>query len=78
MQDSKWDVLVSNQFDAEQRFALKKPTTVCVPSQKQLVGDGPAACSAIEPGEFGPCRAIIGWGIDPHNRAMRGHLGLRL
>jgi hypothetical protein len=59
------DVLVSNQFDAEQRFGVKKPRTVCVPSQKQLVDDGPAACSAIEPGEFGLCRAIIGWGIDP-------------
>jgi len=59
------DVLVSNQFDAEQRFRVKKPRTVCVPSQMELADDEPAACSAIEPGEFGLCRAIIGWGIDP-------------
>jgi hypothetical protein len=29
------------------------------------VDDEPAACSAVEPGEFGECAAIIGWGIDP-------------
>ncbi|MCH7644952.1 MAG: hypothetical protein IH974_08955 [Myxococcales bacterium] len=65
LQGVNQDVLVSNQFDAEQRFTLKKPAIVCVPSQKELVDDGPAACSAIEPGEFGLCRLIIGWGIDP-------------
>ncbi len=59
------DVLVSNQFDAQQQFRVKKPATVCVPSQTEIVGDSPAACSAIEPGEFGRCRAIIGWGVDP-------------
>jgi hypothetical protein len=64
LRDSRWDLLVSNQFDAEQRFTLKKPKTVCVPSRKELVDDGPAACSAIEPGEFGLCDMLIGWGID--------------
>ena len=59
------DVLVSNQFDAEQRFKVKRSATVCVPSLKEIVVDPPAACSAIEPQEFGGCRAIIGWGIDP-------------
>jgi probable HAF family extracellular repeat protein len=59
------DVLASNPFAAEQPFMLKKPKTVCVSSRKSYLDDGPAACSAIEPGEFGDCRAIIGWGIDP-------------
>jgi uncharacterized membrane protein len=59
------DLLVNNQFGEEQRLTLKKPKTVCVPSQMEIVDDAPAACSAIEPGEFGRCRAIIGWGIDP-------------
>jgi uncharacterized membrane protein len=65
LQASRQDVLVSNQFDAEQRFTVKKPKTVCVPSRKELVDDGPAACSAIEPGEFGLCEMVIGWGINP-------------
>jgi uncharacterized membrane protein len=65
LQASKQDVLVSDQSDAEQRFTVKEPKSVCVPSRKELVDDGTAACSPIEPGEFGPCRAIIGWGIDP-------------
>jgi hypothetical protein len=69
------DLLVSNQFDAEQRFTLKKPKTVCVPSQMELVDDAPAACSAIEPGEFGGCRAIIGWGIDPVTAQCAGISG---
>ena len=59
------DVLVSNQFDAEQRFKVKRSATVCVPSLKEIVENPPAACSAIEPQEFGGCRLIIGWGIDP-------------
>jgi len=69
------DVLVNNQFDAEQHFTLKKPKTVCVPSQMELVDDGPAACSAIEPGEFGLCRMIIGWGIDPETGQCAGISG---
>jgi uncharacterized membrane protein len=57
------DVLVSNQFGEEQLFTVKRPKSVCVPSEMERVDDRPAACSAIEDGEFGPCRAIIGWGI---------------
>jgi probable HAF family extracellular repeat protein len=57
------DVLARNQFGEEQLFTVKRPKTLCVPSEMERVDDRPAACSAIEDGEFGPCRAIIGWGI---------------
>jgi uncharacterized membrane protein len=75
LQASKQDVLVSNQFDAEQRFTVESPKSVCVPSRRELVDDGPAACSPIEPGEFGLCRAIIGWGIDPRTGLCAGISG---
>jgi uncharacterized membrane protein len=71
----KQDVLLSDQFDADQRFTVKRPKTVCVPSLKELVDDGPAACSPIEAGEFGLCRAIIGWGIDPRTGLCAGISG---
>ncbi len=56
---------VSNQFGEDQRFDVTKPKTVCVPSSKEIVEPSPARCSPVEDGEFGHCRAIIGWGIDP-------------
>jgi hypothetical protein len=39
LRDVREDVLVSTDFAAEQRFTLKKPKTVCVPSIKEFVED---------------------------------------
>ena len=56
---------VSNQFGEDQLFDVTKPKTVCVPSTVEIVAPPPAPCSPVEDGEFGLCRRIIGWGIDP-------------
>ena len=49
--------------------------TSVVPRPGEHVDDRPAACSPIEPEEFGHCRAIIGWGIDPGTGLCAGISG---
>jgi hypothetical protein len=55
---------VSNQFGKNQHYDVTTPKTLCVPSTVEIVVPPPTPCSPIEEGEFGLCRAIIGWGID--------------
>ena len=60
----RFQVFEYNQNIEPERVTLNQPKTVCVPSTKEIVEPPPAPCSPIEDGEFGLCRAIIGWGID--------------
>ena len=62
--DMNLNLRVNNQFGEGQLYDVTTPTTLCVPSTKEIVEPPPIPCSPIEDGEFGLCRAIIGWGID--------------